>query len=65
MVAITTDPGAKLEIKGENKSGTFSYGSEFMAWTLRVVDEVSLADSEMVFVGYGIVAPEQNRGHAG
>ncbi|MFB0564378.1 MAG: M28 family metallopeptidase [Candidatus Aminicenantaceae bacterium] len=60
MVEITADPEAKLEIRGEKKSGVFSYGDEFMPWTLRVVEEVSLNDSEMVFIGYGIIAPEYN-----
>jgi len=60
MVEITADPGAMLKIKGVKKIKSFSYGSEFMAGTLRVKEEVSLQDSEMVFVGYGIVAPEYN-----
>lgn len=60
MVEITTDPETKLEIKGDKKSFQFTYGSEFVAVTLRVVEEVNLADSEMVFVGYGVVAPEYN-----
>jgi len=58
LVELTVDPSAKLEIKGKRTSSVFAYGNEFMAWTLRVVDQVALADSEMVFVGYGIVAPE-------
>lgn len=60
LVEITADPSAKLEIKGKNKKAVFAYGNEFMAWTLRVVEQVALADSDMVFVGYGIVAPEYN-----
>ena len=60
MVEITADPEAKLEVKGDKKSHLFAYGNEFMAWTLRVVEEASVADSDMVFVGYGIVAPEYN-----
>lgn len=60
MVEITADPEAKLEIKGDKKSNLFVYGNEFMACTLRVVEEASIADSELVFVGYGIVAPEYN-----
>ncbi|MDP4535293.1 M28 family peptidase [Alkalimonas collagenimarina] len=39
---------------------SFAYRDEMMAWTTRVVDGVELADSDMVFVGYGIVAPEYN-----
>lgn len=60
MVVITADPEAKLEIKGKGKAAQFAYGDEFMAWTLRVVEKASLVNSEMVFVGYGIVAPEYN-----
>jgi hypothetical protein len=53
LVELTADPSAKLEIKGRRTSSVFAYGNEFMAWTLRVVDQVALADSKMVFVGYG------------
>ncbi len=31
-----------------------------MAWTKHVADGASIADSDMVFVGYGVVAPEYN-----
>lgn len=39
---------------------TFNYRDDVMAWTTRVVDGVELTESDMVFVGYGIVAPEYN-----
>jgi Zn-dependent M28 family amino/carboxypeptidase len=60
MVEITAGPVTKLEIKSDKKSMLFAYGDEFVGVTLRVVEKVSLDDSEMVFVGYGIVAPEYN-----
>jgi Zn-dependent M28 family amino/carboxypeptidase len=60
MVVITADPGARLEIKGGKESTSFAYREEFVASTRRVVEEVRLLDSEMVFAGYGIVAPEYN-----
>jgi Zn-dependent M28 family amino/carboxypeptidase len=60
MVEITAGPVTKLEIKSDKKSMLFAYGDEFVGVTLRVVEKVSLVDSEMVFVGYGIVAPEYN-----
>jgi Zn-dependent M28 family amino/carboxypeptidase len=31
---------------------------DFVAWTKRVVDQVRLDDSELVFAGYGVQAPE-------
>jgi len=38
----------------------FSAGSEFTARTQRIVNDYSLANSDVVFVGYGINAPEYN-----
>ena len=60
MVVITADPKTRLEIKGDGKSTSFAFSDEFAAITRRMVEEVRLADSEMVFAGYGIVAPEYN-----
>jgi len=60
MVEITAGPVTELEIRSDKKSMLFAYGDEFVGLTLRVVEKVSLNDSEMVFVGYGIVAPEYN-----
>lgn len=39
---------------------TLAYGDEMVIGTRRVQPESSIADSEVVFVGYGIVAPEYN-----
>lgn len=60
MVVITTDPSASLEVKGPRKFLSFSYYEDFVAGTERPEEEVSLLDSEMIFAGYGIVAPEYN-----
>ena len=56
LVEITADRAMSLNISGK----TYNYVSQFVAWTKRVTDKVSVADSELVFVGYGIVAPEYN-----
>ena len=58
MVEITADPATELEIKGKKTTDRFDFGDEFVANTLRVVKEVSIINSELVFVGYGIIAPE-------
>jgi len=47
-----------LEVSGEEGEWSFSYGEEMMAWSGRQEDTVSLEDAELVFVGYGTVAPE-------
>ncbi len=61
LAEITADPAsAQLEVQGSQGRLRFRYGDEAMFWTKRLVPEVSLAGSEVVFVGYGIVAPEYN-----
>ncbi|MBI1940976.1 MAG: M28 family peptidase [Acidobacteria bacterium] len=59
MVGITPDPSAQLAF-ADPKSGkkrTLKFGRDFVAWTQRVVEKSSF-DAELVFVGYGVVAPE-------
>ncbi len=57
LVAITTD-GGPLSISGRGSSATLAFGEDWVGWTKRVVPGASLEGSELVFVGYGIVAPE-------
>lgn len=47
-----------LSISSKAKKRILKAGPETVYWTKRVVDEVSVTASELVFVGYGIVAPE-------
>lgn len=58
MVEIDSIPEGNLVIKGKKGTHEFSFGDEFTSVTLRTVDEVRLDGTEVVFVGYGIVAPE-------
>ncbi len=58
MVEINSIPEGNLIIKGKTRTQEFSFGDEFTSVTLRTVDEVSLDNTAIVFVGYGIVAPE-------
>lgn len=58
LVSLTPDPGMALAIAGDDGTETLVHGTDFVATTERVVDRTSLDDSELVFVGYGIVAPE-------
>lgn len=59
MMGITADPGAQLVLvpPAAGDKVTLQYGDDFMAWTKREQAEVSI-DSDLVFVGYGVVAPE-------
>lgn len=61
LVSITADAGMRLAIAGEGRDAQLEYGTEMMAWTKRVIDRSGLQSSELVFVGYGVVAPEYGR----
>ncbi len=58
--AVTTDPAAVLALRGENFSADLAYRKDMVVSTQRQVETTSLNDSELVFVGYGINAPERN-----
>lgn len=54
IVEITAGSSAAL-LLGDAK---LEYGTDMVIWTKRIVQEVSIADSPLVFVGHGVVAPE-------
>jgi Zn-dependent M28 family amino/carboxypeptidase len=54
LVAITADPRMVLRIGNRR----LAYRDDFVAWTRHVVPSVSLENAELVFVGYGVEAPE-------
>src|SRR6266702_3150242 len=57
LVGITPDPQMKLTLTSHGHSLAPKFQSDFVAWTKRVV-ETSSADAGMIFVGYGVQAPE-------
>ncbi|PCH62756.1 MAG: peptidase M28 [SAR86 cluster bacterium] len=60
VTEITTRSDAVLSLEGANYNAALSYGEQMMVGSQRQLDKLSITDSEMVFVGYGIVAPERN-----
>jgi len=60
LVGITPDPHVSLTFTKGGRQRTLKYPDEFVAWTKRVVEQAGLSSSELVFVGYGVVAPEFN-----
>lgn len=54
LVAVKANPNTILNVGGNS----YKFGSEFVAFTGAQMENVSL-DAELVFVGYGIDAPEQ------
>jgi Zn-dependent M28 family amino/carboxypeptidase len=57
LVGITTNQDAEMRVKAAGKDMKLKFGQDFVARTVRVVDKTSF-DADMVFVGYGVVAPE-------
>ncbi|MEX1222178.1 MAG: M28 family metallopeptidase [Idiomarina sp.] len=49
---------SSITFSGDTAVDAFEYRTEMMAWSPRVVEDIQLDNSEVVFVGYGIVAPE-------
>src|SRR5262245_25313081 len=58
LVEITADPKITLTVSSGSESRSFKYRDDMVVWTKRVVADSALDQSELVFVGYGIVAPE-------
>src|SRR5689334_4440423 len=59
LVGITPTPAPLVFSKGA-KQLTLRWKDDVVAWTKHVADMASIEKSELVFVGYGVVAPEFN-----
>jgi Zn-dependent M28 family amino/carboxypeptidase len=57
LIGITATP-APLVVSNGARQERLKWKDDFIAWTKRVTTSVSLERSELVFVGYGVVAPE-------
>ena len=58
LVEMTVTKESYLSLIENNKERRLKQGSETVYWTKRVSEKVSVKNSDLVFVGYGIVAPE-------
>lgn len=57
LAGITTKQDAELKVKVGGKDLKLRYKDDFVARTVRLIERGGF-DSDMVFVGYGVVAPE-------
>lgn len=57
LVSITAAP-ADLTLRRGSQTRVLKHRDQVVPWTKRVTDRVTVEDSEMVFVGYGVRAPE-------
>lgn len=60
LVRIAPTRVTNMALSHNDEESEFKYRDDMMVWTPRVVEDVNLEASDMVFVGYGIVAPEFN-----
>ena len=58
LVGVKADPKTVLRVEGLDRSETFKFADDFVAFTGAQTEHVNV-NSDLVFVGYGIDAPEQ------
>lgn len=58
LVGVKADPKTELRINGTDKAEAFKFADDFVAFTGAQTEQVSV-NTDLVFVGYGIDAPEQ------
>ena len=58
MVGITPKPTGPFTVKKGAQKKDFKINDDVVVFSRRVTDEVKLDNSEMIFVGYGVQAPE-------
>jgi Zn-dependent M28 family amino/carboxypeptidase len=58
LVGLTPSERHPLTVTKGSQRRTFKWKDEVVAWSKHVADGASLDDSDLVFVGYGVEAPE-------
>ena len=60
VTEITTASDTVLTFSGSNYDAELEYATEMIVGSQQQIPTASIVDSELVFVGYGVVAPERN-----
>jgi Zn-dependent M28 family amino/carboxypeptidase len=60
LVGITADPSATLTFAKGDATQVLNFRDDVVAWTKHVTEAVTVDKSDVVFVGYGVTAPEFN-----
>ncbi len=60
LVEITAENVSPLQISGGEQPLSLTYGNDMVVFSYRVTPEIEIKGSDIVFVGYGINAPEKN-----
>src|ERR1700709_2502987 len=59
LVEITAQNVSPFTFTGGKAPVSMAYRPDMVVWTFRVTPKVAMKDSDVVFVGYGINAPER------
>jgi hypothetical protein len=60
MVNIQTTAAADMQVSTSKGSFKLKGFDDYVIWTDKITDKVSFDNDEVVFAGYGVVAPEYN-----
>lgn len=60
MIETTADPSTVLRLDVDGRARELKFGTDMVVGTRTGEARVAVDDSELVFVGYGVNAPEQN-----
>jgi Zn-dependent M28 family amino/carboxypeptidase len=60
MVSIASTPEPTMRVKSPNGSFTIRAYDDYVIWANKTEGDVNLDNTELVFAGYGVVAPEYN-----
>ncbi|MFA5849010.1 MAG: M28 family metallopeptidase [Bacteroidales bacterium] len=58
LIKITSDQSMKMKISGGKRDYDLVFSEDFVGGTPQVSDNIEVPNSEIIFVGYGINAPE-------
>lgn len=58
LVSITTQAATTMEIRSEREAITLEGLKDYVLWTQRTDSEIVVDEAELIFAGFGIVAPE-------
>src|SRR5256714_15570105 len=58
LVGVKADPKTELRVNGPERAEAFKFADDFVAFTGAQIEHVAI-NADLVFVGYGIDAPEQ------
>lgn len=60
MVRIATQAAPTMQVKSAKENFTLKGFDDYVIWTDKTDSAISLNNTELVFAGYGVVAPEYN-----